>query len=187
MFAITGNLIGDQMTCIHLQSCRGVTVSANCLYGGAQHSIWAEDAEHLVIGPNSLDHNSDYKGKTTDRILLRGCRDVTLTGLILQHTFGPLEEPPASLEIDNCSTISLTGCQLLGAYNRGVLVRGSSLVRIADCTIRPQAGDQTFRAAVSVDDKSRQVMVVHNFLAKGTEGDLLLPAGAGTASGNVTV
>jgi parallel beta-helix repeat protein len=187
MFAITGNLIGDQLTCIHLQSCRGVTVSANCLYGGAQHAIWAEDAEHLVFGPNSLDHNSDYKGKTTDRILLRGCRDVAITGLILQHTFGPLEEPPASLEIDNCSNISLTGCQLLGARNRGVLVRGSSLVRIADCTIRPQADDQTFRAAVSIDDKSRHVMVVNNFLAKGSDGDLVLPQGSGTASGNVTV
>jgi len=187
MFAITGNLIGDQLTCIHLHRCRGVVVSSNCLYGGAQHAIWAENAEHLVIGPNSLDHNSDYKGKTTDRILLRGCRDVTLTGLILQHTLTPLEEPAASVEIDDSSNISLTGCQLLGVRNRGVLVRGSSLVRIADCTIRPQADDKTLRAAVTVDDKSKQVMVVNNFLAKGIDGDLQLPQGAGSASGNVVV
>lgn len=187
LFAITGNLIGDQSTCIHLKSCRGVVVSANCAYGGGQHILLAEDSDHLVIGPNSFDHNSDYKGKTTDRVLFRGCRNVTVTGLILQHFHEPLEPPAASVEIDNCENVSLTGCQVLAARVRGVLVRNSRVVRVADCTIRPAEGDKDFKAAVSVDDRSKHVMLVNNFVGKGSDGDVLLPQGSGTASGNVVV
>ena len=41
--------------------------------------------------------------------------------------------------------------------------------------------------AVSVDAGSRRVLVVNNFLGKGSDGDLHLPREAGSASGNVTV
>jgi hypothetical protein len=41
--------------------------------------------------------------------------------------------------------------------------------------------------AVSVDAGSRRVLVVNNFLAKGSDGDLQVPREAGSASGNITV
>ena len=69
----------------------------------------------------------------------------------------------------------------------GVLVRNSRVVRVADCTIRPAEGDKEFKAAVSVDDRSKHVMLVNNFVARGSEGDVLLPQGSGTASGNLIV
>src|SRR5437667_231108 len=53
MLAITGNLIGSQHTLLHLQACRGVVVSGNAMYNGFHYAVLAEDAEHLVIGPNS--------------------------------------------------------------------------------------------------------------------------------------
>lgn len=187
MFAITGNLIGDQTTCLHLKNCRGVALSANCVYGGGQHALLAEESDHLVIGPNSFDHNSDYKGKTTDRVVFRGCRNVTLTGLIVQHFHEPLEEPAASLEIEGCENVSMTGCQIIGARVRGIAVRDSKVIRVADCTIRPHEGDKGFKAAVSVDDKSRNVMVVNNFVGKGSEGDVQVPKGSGMVAGNVVV
>jgi parallel beta-helix repeat protein len=187
MFAVTGNLIGSQETVLHLVACRGAVVSGNCLYSGYQNSLVAENAEHLVIGPNSIDHNPDYKGKSTDRILLKGCRQVTLTGLVLQHTREALEEPDASVTVQDCKDVSITGCQVVGARTRGVYVRGSSAVRVADCTVRGRDGDKTYRSAVAVDGDSSRVLVVNNFLGKGSAGDLELPKGAGTASGNVTV
>ena len=187
MFAISANLIGDTMTSIHLQSCRGITVVGNCTYSGFAHSIWAEDSECLVIGPNNIDHNSDYKGKSNDRILLQNCKNVTLTGLILQHIREADEPPDASIEIAGCQDVSLTGCHVIGARRRGVLVRNSSVVRVADCTIRPREGDADYQAAVSVDAKSSRVMVVNNFVAKGAGGTVVLPPESGTASNNITV
>jgi hypothetical protein len=187
MFAVTGNLIGSQQTNVHLMSCRGVVVSGNAIYHGERLSIRAEDCEHLVIGPCSIDHNPDYRGRTTDRILLENCANVTLTGLILQHTRDADEQPESSIDIAGCRDISLTGCHLIGARRRGILVRGSSTVRIADCTIRARPDDKDYVVAVAVDEKSARVMVVNNFLAPGSGGTLQLPAGAGSATNNVTV
>jgi polygalacturonase len=187
MFAITGNLIGSQHTALDLVACRGVVVSGNALYCGYHYALRAEDCEHLVLGPNSIDHNSDYRGPSTDQVVLRRCRNVTLTGLVLQHTREPSAAVEASLEVRECQNVSLTGCQILGARGRGVAVHGSSVVRVADCTVRGRPDDNAYRAAVTVDRASSQVMVVNNFLARGRDGDLQLPMGSGVAAGNVTL
>lgn len=181
MIAVTGNLLGSQRVTVHLKSCRGITLLGNCMYNGYHHAIVAEDCHNLVLGPNSIDHNSDYSGKSTDHILLKGCRNITLTGLILEHIRPAEVETEASVEIERCETVSLTGCQVIGARLRGIDVRESVLVRVADCTVR---GGEGLRAAVRVDAKSTSVMIVNNFLARGADGDLQLPEASGSASGN---
>lgn len=187
MFAITGNLIGSQHTALHLVACRGVTVSGNAIYNGYHHALLAEDAEHLVLGPNSIDHNPDYRGRSTDQVVLRRCRNVTLTGAILQHTREPAAEVASSVEVRDCRNVSVTGCQVINARGVGVAVHGSTGVRVADCTIRGRDGDKGYRAAVTVDKGSSQLMVVNNFLGRGSAGEFQLPGGQGTASGNMTV
>jgi hypothetical protein len=187
LLAITGNLLASQATVLHLVACRGVAVSGNSLYGGYENAVWAEDAENLVLGANSIDHNPDYQGQSADRVVLRRCRNVIVTGLLLQHIRPVDREPEASVEIDGCRDVSVTGVHVIGARTRGVLVTGSTAVRVADCTVRPRPDDRGYRAAVRVDEKSEHVLVVNNFLAKGSDGDLQLPDGAGHAAGNLTV
>jgi hypothetical protein len=187
LLAITGNLISSQEAALHLVACRGVVVSGNSLYGGYRHALLAEDSEQLVLAGNSIDHNPDYKGESTDRVVLRGCRNVNLSGLLHQHTRPTSDEDPSSWEIRDCENVSVSGCQIVGARVRGLAVHGSSIVRIADCTIRGPRERGAYRVAVSVDAASKHVMVVNNFFASGSEGDLQLPEGAGQASGNVTV
>jgi hypothetical protein len=68
MLAIVGNLLGSQSTILHFHACRGVTVTGNVLYSGYQYALVAEDCEHLVLGPNSVDYNSDYRGPSTDAV-----------------------------------------------------------------------------------------------------------------------
>lgn len=187
LLAITGNLIGSQTTLLHLVACRGVTVSGNSLYSGIQHALWAEDAEHLVFGPNTIDHNPQYKGPSTDALLLERCRQVNLTGLLLQHTREAAVEVAASCTLRGCQGVSVSGCQIVQARGRGIALHDSALVRINDCTIRGAAEDAKYRAAIHVDTDCRQVLVVNNFLGKGTDGDLQLPKEAGSSAGNWTV
>jgi hypothetical protein len=187
LFTITGNLIGSQQTAIELRACRGVVVSGNVIYSGYANALWAEDAEHVVLGANSIDHNPEYRGPSTDRVVLRRCRNVNLTGLLLQHTRDAEAPVESSVEVRDCQNVSVTGCQVHNARTRGIAVYGSTAVRVADCTVRGRAGDAGYRAAVSVDGASTQVMVVNNFLGRGRDGDLELPQGAGTAAGNVAV
>lgn len=187
LFAITGNLIGSQTTAIHLQSCRAVAISGNSIYSGYHHALVIEDSEHVVVGANSIDHNPEYRGRSTDRIVLRGCRNVTMTGLIVQHTREASEPVTSSIDVQNCQNVNLTGCQVINARTRGVSLHGCTVVRIADCTIRGQADDKTYLAPVSVDKSCRNVMVVNNFLGRGSEGEFRLPNEIGTAAGNIHV
>ncbi|HZT83517.1 MAG TPA: right-handed parallel beta-helix repeat-containing protein, partial [Gemmataceae bacterium] len=187
LLAITGNLIGSQRTALHLHACRGVVVSGNCVYSGYEQALWAEDSENLVVGANTIDHNPEYRGKSTDHVLFRRCRNVTVTGLLLQHTREAETEPEASIDVEGCTNVSFTGCQVIGARRRGLRVRGSSVVRVAACTVRPREGDAGYRCGVSVGEKSAHVLVVNNFLGKGADGALQLPRGAGQESGNVAL
>jgi hypothetical protein len=184
MLTITGNLIGSQDTLLHLQACRGVTVTGNALYSGLRHAVYAEDAEHLVFGANSIDHNSDYRGKATDRLVFRNCRNVTLSGVLLQHTREPEGEPQESIELHGCQNVNVTGCQVINARVRGISVVNSKVVRIADCTIRGRAGDRTYRTPIRVIQGSQHVLISTNFLGRGNEGEWSLPDDVGAAEGN---
>jgi hypothetical protein len=106
---------------------------------------------------------------------------------VLQHTREAAVQPEASLTVEECETVQMTGCQVINARVRGILVRKSLVVRIADCTIRGRTGDKSYRAAVAVDEASRKVMVVNNFIGHGSDGAIQLPKGAGSASGNMRV
>jgi hypothetical protein len=187
MFTITGNLIGSQARTLDLHSCRGVVITGNALYNGYRQSIWAENAEHLVIGANSIDHNSDYKGNSTDQIVIRNCRNVSLGGFILQHIRPATEAVTSSIEVRGCQNVNLVSLQILGARVRGIALENCQYVRVAGSTIRGAENDKAYRAAVTIDERCAYVMVTNNFLGRGSDGEFTLPAARGTASGNVMI
>jgi polygalacturonase len=187
LFTISGNLLGSQARVLDLHACRAVVISGNSIYSGYRHSIWAENAEHLVIGANSIDHNPEYKGNSTDQLVLRNCRNVSMTGLLMQH-IRPANDPvTCSMEMHGCQNVNIAGIQILGARGRGIALENCQVVRIADSTIRGTPDDKAYRAALSVDEQCRHVMVVNNFLGRGADGEFALPAVRGTATGNVMV
>ena len=187
LFTITGNLLGSQAKVLDLHACRAVVISGNSIYSGYRHSIWAERAEHLVIGANSIDHNPEYKGNSTDQLVLRNCRNVSMTGLLMQHTRPANDPVTCSMELRGCHHVNIAGIQILGARERGISLEDCHVVRIADSTIRGTIGDNAYRAAITVDGKCANVMVVNNFLGRGSDGAFTLPAARGTATGNVMV
>lgn len=187
LFSITGNLLGSQQTILDLRSCRGVVVAGNSMYSGYHHALWAEDAEHLVIGPNSIDHNPEYKGASTDQVVLRNCRNINMTGILLQHTREGVNPVTSSIDLRGCRNVNLTGLQIVSARVRGIALDDCSTIRIADCTIRGRSDDKTFRSAVAVEKNCSQVMLVNNFLARGSEGPPTIPGEMGVMSGNVVV
>ena len=83
--------------------------------------------------------------------------------------------------------MDVNGCQIINARVRGIELIDSSLIRVANCTIRGRANDKSYRAAVTANGNCARVMVVNSFLGRGSDGDFQLPAKVGTASGNVTI
>src|SRR5262249_8594319 len=106
MISITGNLLGSQETILDLQACQGVVCSGNCMYCGYSNALVAENCEHLVLSGNSIDHNSDYRGPSTDQLVLRNCRNVNLTGLLQQHIRPADREVSTSMEVTDCENVS---------------------------------------------------------------------------------
>lgn len=187
LLAITGNLLGSQHTILHLKSCRGIVVSGNCFYSGYENALLAEDVEHLVFSGNSIDYNPEYRGRSTDRLILRGCRHVNVQGLLLQHTREVGVEPEASMEVSYSENVNITGCQIVNARTRGLQIKSCKVVRVADSTITGRPDDKGYRAAIDVDEPSSQVLVKDNFLSRGSEGALLLPETSGRENGNIVL
>src|SRR5205085_11346259 len=105
-------------------------------------------------------------GKSTDQLVLRRCRNVNLTGLLMQHTLPSDVEVEASIVLEECRNVNVTGCQVLGARTRGIDIHGGSVIRVSDSTIRPRPEDETFRSALRVEEAS-SVMVTSCFVGKG--------------------
>lgn len=185
LLAITGNLLGSQSRVLDLHGCRAVTVAGNSIYSGYEQAIWAEDSEHLLFSGNTLDHNPEYRGNSSDQVVLRNCRHVNWTGGLMQHTLPPTAPVNASIELQQCSNVSVSGLQIVNARVRGIRMDGCTLVRLAQCTILGAAGDTDYREAVAVAENCRQVFVLDNVLARGTDGEFRLPEQAGVARGNV--
>jgi polygalacturonase len=105
--------------------------------------------------------------------------------LILQHIRPANDAVTSSMELRGCRNVNIAGIQILGARGRGIALENCTVVRVADSTIRGAPDDKAYRAAVTVDGQCTNVMVVNNFLGRGSEGAFELPAARGTASGNV--
>jgi polygalacturonase len=187
LFAISGNLIGSQSRALDLHACRAVTITGNSIYSGYDHALWAEDCEHLVLSGNTIDHNPEYRGNSTDQIVFRNCRHVNWTGGIVQHTRPANEPVEASITMTGCRNVNVTGLQVVNARTRGIMLDNCNLVRIAQSTILAAENDAGYRVAINVAANCTRVFVTDNALARGSDGDVVLPMGAGQAAGNTVL
>ncbi|MCC6511190.1 MAG: right-handed parallel beta-helix repeat-containing protein [Pirellulaceae bacterium] len=133
--AITGNVLSDVATNVHLNNCRGVTLTGNTFWMGYQHNLLVEESSHIVIGPNSFDRNPRYGYgtalKTTNVLLLRNCEDCTLSGLHIAHVWNS----PAGLVLENCRRMNISGSTILDCDNAGILAKNVSDSLISGCLI----------------------------------------------------
>jgi len=139
-----------------------------------------------VIGSNSIDHNPEYKGNSTDAIVVSGCRNLQFTGNIVQHT-RPAEIPvEATMAITDSTNVQISSCQFHQVRKRGILLKNSAMVRVSGCLFTSGKEQADFITSVDVDEKSKKVMLSDNFFAKGNNGNFNLPLHAGQASNNIS-
>ncbi|MFO0863235.1 MAG: right-handed parallel beta-helix repeat-containing protein [Gemmataceae bacterium] len=187
LFAISGNLIGSQSKALDLHACRAVAVTGNTIYSGYRHSIWAEDCEHLVFSGNSIDHNPEYKGNSTDQMVIKNCRNVNITGLLMQHTLPATAPVTESVKLMGCRNVSIVGAQMVNARRRGIVLENCSAVRIADSTIRGKQGDADYETAIAFGNDCSDLMITNNMLGRGTAGAFRLAAERGASNGNMMI
>jgi len=130
---IQGNVLSDVQVNVDIAHARGVNVTGNTFWKGVQHNLRVVESSNVLIGPNTMDRNPQYQDEeaANDGVLLRGCRDSTLSGL---HIRG-VRRAPAGLVLEDCERINLTGCTILDCDNAGILLRNVRRSRVSDCLI----------------------------------------------------
>jgi CxxC motif-containing protein len=194
MFTISDNLIGSQEVNVHLQNCRGVVLSGNCLYSGHQRNLLVEGSSHLVATGNNCGHNPDYH----ERELSTGVRLVESTDCLLnslqvqdsqagRHTVADVKpiEREALVELVRCRRITLAGCQVLDGAPYGLLADGCDLVNVSGSTLTEQRAERLMRSAVVVRGGGTHLMT-GNILGRGLdEATSIDPSARVTAANNL--
>ncbi|MEX2577796.1 MAG: right-handed parallel beta-helix repeat-containing protein [Verrucomicrobiales bacterium] len=174
LWAITGNLIGNQETNIHLVRSRGIAISGNHIYTGVKRTLNFEECHHIVVGDNSLDQSHNFRGGFTNGVTVKDCDGVILKGLLLDRAGD--EKQGGSIEILNSRETTVSGCQIFEPNHRGLYVSESRNTRVSDNVIVHRGEEPKMVAAIEVVGDSPGTLISGNLVGKGSEGDILTPS-----------
>lgn len=133
---ITGNVLSDVQVNLHLQRCRGVTITGNTMWQGYRHNLLLEGCSSVVMAGNNLDRNPRYDyGNTADAnnsVVIRDCEDCTISGLHITNVW----RSPAGLLLENCRRMHLSNSTILDCDQCGVWLKNVSESYVHDLFIR---------------------------------------------------
>lgn len=134
---ITGNILSNVHTNIHLDNCRAVTITGNTLWDAADYQILATHCTALVVGANALDRNPYYDRNERVRashnaVKFVDCRDSTIQGLHLSTT----RNTPAGMLLKNCHRMNINGCTILDCAGPELKLVDCENCRISGCLLQ---------------------------------------------------
>lgn len=196
MLSISGNLIGSQETNIHLVRACSTVISGNMIYAAHNRNVQIEDSRNIVLGANSIDHNTDLNldRQLATGVRIQGSRDISLTGVQIKdaiagkHTHPNAEplERSALIEIIDCQRVTATGLHIIDGTPYGIDVSDSSDVNISACTVLEAREDKLSKAAVRWTGKGSGNMLSQCRIGPGSEAGVEIQESAGvTVSGLV--
>lgn len=183
LFAVTGNHISSQEVNLHLQNVRGVTISGNSFIRGGTHTMLIEQCRNIVVGTNSLDNNTDYisaRQTWQNGLSVHRSEGVVLSGVQVDGSLLGSPEGGGAVEIVESRNVTMTGCQVLAPRFRGVYIRDSANVQVANCLVTAEEDPAPLVAGIEIAGKSKAVMVRDNLVASGRNGTVV-----GTSEGGV--
>jgi Right handed beta helix region len=165
---ITGNVLSDVATNVHLSGCRGVALQGNTFWMGYEHNLLVEDCNHIVVGPNNLDRNPRYDygnaAKSKNAIVFRNSDDCTIQGLHVTN----VHDSAAGLELDRCRRFNVNSCTILDCDGPGLLLRSVSQSLITGCLIRDDRDSRTSGPSLRIET-SQDNTLSNNVLSHGSE------------------
>ncbi len=142
MLTLSGNLIGSQETNLWFQSCRGITLSGNYIYGAENRNVLMQDCSHIVSQGNCIGANPDYRTPVRQvGVELAACRHVMCTGDQLtslppydrEQVAAGFRPAKALIELRACRGVRLTGLQFVDAFPAAVFVDAGEDIWLSHC------------------------------------------------------
>lgn len=178
--SITGNMIGSQETNIHLEACRGITVTGNILYSGHQRNVLVEGSRNIVLSGNCFDHNPDYDTKElATGVRIVDSTDVNFNGSVIQdslsgtHTVNtPVKlQRDALVEVVRCDRTTLNGLHLVDGAPINLLVDSSSHTSVTGCSLLESRETPKIRRPLVWRGKGKGNFLSSNVLSPGLDGE----------------
>lgn len=143
---IADNAMSDVQVNIHLKYARGVTITGNTLWKAFEQNLLVEGSSNIVLGPNLLDRNPEYKPHDSpNAVIFADSTDCTIQGLHVNNVLSS----EAGVVLRHCQRFNVNGCTLLNCDARGMLVDQCEAVRVSDCLIQDTRAEG--RAPVSLE------------------------------------
>jgi len=189
MLAITGNLIGSQETGIHLLRACSTVISGNTIYGAARRNLLIEQCRNIVVGANSIDHNTDLgnKRQLATGIRIVGSRDTSLCGVQIkdapagQHTLAgaaPIERQ-GLIELIDCERATLSGLHVIDGTPHGIYVENSTFVHVTGSRVVEARDEPMMRSSIRFAGKGNRNRISSCLLGAGSAGEVELEEFAG--------
>jgi len=132
LWNISGNVIGNQVTTMHLTGCYGITLTGNTIYSSENRNLLIEQSSHINVTGNVFRRHTPRLG-TGVRVV--DSTDCIFSGCSFRDESEAGQENGASLlELSDCRRITVQGCQLIDGAPWGLNVERSSEVNVNGCT-----------------------------------------------------
>ncbi len=165
---ITGNILSDVQTNVHLRKVRGVTIVGNTLWKGYAHDLLIEGCSSVVVGQNVFDRNPRYHygdGASASRgLVFTDCDNVILSGLQIDS----VHQKEAGLVLRRCRNFNISGCTVLDCDNGGILMDDVRDTIVSGCMIRDRREGPAEAPALAIR-KGQGNLVVNNIFEGGLE------------------
>jgi hypothetical protein len=155
---ITGNVLSDVKTNVHLRGCRDVTLTGNTFWMGFEHNLLVEECSDVVVSGNALDRNPAYAhtnaAAATNDVIFRKSRDCIVTG----NQIKGVHHTEAGLLLEDCDRFNVTSCTVLDSDGAGIVARNLTNSRISGCIVRDDREGKKTPGIRLVGGKGNQVV-----------------------------
>ncbi len=148
LWSITGNIIGNQETNVHLTGCHGFVISGNCIYSCAALNVLLENCTQINLTGNNFRRHMEQAGTG---IRIAGSKDCIFSGCQLQDEAPDGQSSGAPLlELEECERVTVQGVQLLDGAPWGLRVRSCRDLNFNGCYIGGKLYDHPARGAAAI-------------------------------------
>lgn len=197
LWTISGNLISNQESNIHLTHAWGVNITGNQIYGATRRNILLESSRNIVVGANMIGHTLAFNARgLASGVRLQNSHDCLISGMQLQDSQTRSDSAPAVfpegrealLELISCRRLNVTGCQVLGGTPIGLIMENCEDTALQNCQIFDQETSSPMTVGIDLRGEQKNVVIGNCQIRGATEQAIRgTPQTGVTLTNNVTV
>ena len=154
----------------------GITITGNTFLRGFARHLLIERCRNILVSGNILDRNADYFTPGTDAlggIVVDRSTAVLISQNLIEGIGAGSAEAGGAVLVSDSREVSLLGNQIRAPRFRGLHVRRSANVQVADNLVTEEPGTARMLAAVELEGECPGTVVRGNLLAPGRNGSVV--------------